>query len=79
VFPESIALHNKKRNCRFNIGEFALKIHNHGPFVADCPPVKKTIIIHRVLTGLLVVFFGLGSIPPKKIPSPPLKKICVVK
>lgn len=25
--------------------------------------MKKTIIIHRILTGLLVVFFGLGSIP----------------
>jgi len=25
--------------------------------------MKKTIIIHRILTGLLIVFFGLGSIP----------------
>lgn len=25
--------------------------------------MKKTIIIHRILTGLLVVFFGLGAIP----------------
>jgi len=25
--------------------------------------MKKTIISHRVLTGLLIVFFGLGSIP----------------
>ena len=25
--------------------------------------MKKTIIIHRILTGLLIVFFGLGSVP----------------
>ena len=25
--------------------------------------MKKTIITHRILTGLLIVFFGLGSIP----------------
>ena len=25
--------------------------------------MKKTILIHRILTGLLIVFFGLGSIP----------------
>jgi len=25
--------------------------------------MKKTIVIHRILTGLLVVFFGLGAIP----------------
>jgi uncharacterized membrane protein YphA (DoxX/SURF4 family) len=25
--------------------------------------MKKTIIIHRILTGLLIVFFGLGAIP----------------
>lgn len=25
--------------------------------------MRKTIIIHRVLTGLLVVFFGVGAIP----------------
>src|SRR5579872_5696392 len=25
--------------------------------------MKKTIIIHRILTGLLILFFGLGSIP----------------
>ena len=25
--------------------------------------MKKTILIHRILTGLLIVFFGLGAIP----------------
>ena|SRR5579871_795542 len=25
--------------------------------------MKKTIIIHRILTGLLIIFFGLGSVP----------------
>lgn len=25
--------------------------------------MKRTIIIHRILTGLLIVFFGLGSVP----------------
>lgn len=25
--------------------------------------MKKTIILHRVLTGLLIAFFGLGAIP----------------
>lgn len=25
--------------------------------------MKRTIILHRILTGLLIVFFGLGSIP----------------
>jgi uncharacterized membrane protein YphA (DoxX/SURF4 family) len=25
--------------------------------------MKKTILIHRILTGLLIAFFGLGAIP----------------
>ena len=32
--------------------------------------MKKTVIIHRILTGLLIIFFGLGSIPDiMKVPD----------
>jgi DoxX-like protein len=32
--------------------------------------MKRTILIHRILTGLLIVFFGLGSIPDiMKVPE----------